>query len=123
MKRDMELVRKLLLHIEEQFIYEPLDSTDIVIQGYSMEQIGYHFRIMEQGGLINAIDAGASGDESCYYLIDGITWWGHELLDTIRNDNVWNHTKEILKPLGSVSLDILKSVATLFISSQLNIPK
>lgn len=41
-----------------------------------------------------------------------ITWSGHELLDSIRDDEVWKQTKKATNTLKSVSIGVLKSVAT-----------
>jgi hypothetical protein len=44
-----------------------------------------------------------------------LTWGGHELLDAIRNDTIWNKTKESFLSKGlSMTFDLLKSVAISF---------
>lgn len=45
-------------------------------------------------------------------IVIGITWNGHQFLDSIRSDKVWNKAKEkVRKTIGSTSLQILSSVA------------
>lgn len=42
----------------------------------------------------------------------GITWEGHQFLDSIRSDTVWDKAKEKVKTtVGSTSLQVLSSVA------------
>lgn len=41
MKRDMELIRKILFVIEEKYIDTWLNSKEIMIDGYDMKTIGY----------------------------------------------------------------------------------
>lgn len=53
MKRDMELVRKLLLYVEENCVGD-LDSTRIEIEPYSSDEIAYNIRCMVDGGLLDA---------------------------------------------------------------------
>ena len=55
MKRDMELVRKLLLYIEENGQNEWLQSDEFAIQDCSSEAIGYHLNIMVEGGLVDVV--------------------------------------------------------------------
>ena len=118
MKRDMELVRKLLLHIEQEYTYQPLDSRHIEIDGYSKEHIAYHLKIMDDGGLIDVQNSTVMVGNIHRFVIDGITWNGHEFLDSVRNDGVWSHTKESLKPVGSASFEVVKSIAVAYIGSK-----
>jgi len=121
MKRDMDLVRKLLLYLEDTVDYKPLRSSDIAIGGYSDAQIGYHLRILADGGLIDVIDTNSMGSKTFGCFVKDITWKGHEFLDAVRDDGVWSHTMEKLKPLGSASLEVVKSVAIAYIGSKLGL--
>lgn len=93
MKRDMDLVRKILLAIEES--EDPFFSSSLQIDGYTDKEIGYHVRIMVDGGLVDAKDSSTFQGED--FLIHGLTWQGHEFLDAARNDTVWNEVKNNLK--------------------------
>ncbi|MDO8586310.1 MAG: DUF2513 domain-containing protein [Armatimonadota bacterium] len=119
MKRDMELVRKLLLYIEDNHKYKPLHSQHVEIGDHSKQEIGYHLKIMAQGDLIDVQDITAMGHQAHRYFTDGITWCGHDFLDAVRDDNVWSHTKEAFKPVGSASFEVVKSVAIAYVSSKL----
>ena len=88
MKRDMELVRKLLLYIEENYTYEPIDSNSVHLDNYSEEEIGYHLKIMLEGGLITTINANSMDSRTYECFINGITWFGHEFLDSVRDEGV-----------------------------------
>ena len=54
MKRDMDLVREILLALEAQ--EEAFSPQRLEIDGYSAEQIGYHCYIMDEAGLLEAAD-------------------------------------------------------------------
>ncbi|WP_394810140.1 DUF2513 domain-containing protein [Lactiplantibacillus plantarum] len=45
-----------------------------------------------------------------------ITWSGHELLDDIRDTEVWRKTKDVTSSFSSISVSILKNVATAVIT-------
>ncbi len=96
MKRDMELVREILLQTEASPYTKGL--ADLNIDNYSEDEVSYHVKIMEQAGLVTAIDL-STGMTFCWRPT-ALTWQGHEFLDAIRNDTVWNKTKEIVKEKG-----------------------
>ena len=58
MKRDMDLVRKLIFAIEEH----PPDSVPdrLAVEGFTDEQVGYHLSIMLDAGLVQGCDASTS---------------------------------------------------------------
>lgn len=123
MKRDMDLVRQLLFYIEANQKNEPFQSDYItMINGYEEGAAGYHLKIMVDGGLIDATDISTFDSVSWDFLIHNITWSGHDFLDSVRDDNVWNHTKSALKPFASASFEIVKSIAVAYISSKLGLP-
>jgi len=53
MKRDMELIRKILFKIEEEV--DNLTVYDLEVDGYSMDQVTYHCSLLYDGGTINEI--------------------------------------------------------------------
>ena len=54
MKREMDLVRRLLFYVEENQENEPLQSGEINIDGHEEGAIGYHLKIMAGEGKIDA---------------------------------------------------------------------
>ena len=51
MKRDMDLVRKILLEIEEQYVSSSI--IDLKIEGYDSETIAYHCKILYEAGYVS----------------------------------------------------------------------
>lgn len=115
MKRDMELVRKILLYIEENYKSNPIRHIDI--DGYSDKEIIYHCELLDDAGYLNEFEeipwtGGVNG-----ITIKGLSWYGHEFLDTIRNDTVWSKTKETITKNGlSATVEVVKNVATEILS-------
>ena len=55
-------------------------------------------------------------------LFINITWNGHQFLDSIRSDTVWNKTKKrISSTVGSASLNVFSAVATSIAKNMLNL--
>lgn len=115
MKRDMELIRKTLFKIEEEV--GTTVKFNIEIEGYTMDQVAYHCSLLYDGGLIKDYKAQYGSGELSMFSVSGLTWKGHEFLDTIRNDTVWKKTKDTIVKRGlSTTVEVIKNVATEFLS-------
>ena len=103
MKRDMDLVRLLLLDVEGE---EKPDLT-----AYTAEQRTYHMTLLIEAGLVDgAVARDRQGRPMDVHAIK-LTWEGHELLDNARNNAIWRKTIETVKSVGgTVSLEILKDM-------------
>jgi len=89
MKRDMDLVREILLYAEQHAT--PSNPCSVKIEGHSEEEVSYHLRLMRDAGLIDARTPGGS-----IWAVLGLTWAGHELLDAARDDSRWSKAKKTL---------------------------
>lgn len=93
MKRDMDLVRKILLAIEAN---EDATGHSWItlgnIDSYSQKQISYHVSLLYQGGLIEAIDL--SDALSFHWEPKSLTWEGQEFLEAIRKEGTWEKLKK-----------------------------
>lgn len=108
MKRDMDLVRHILLKLNEhEHGYAPKDFS---ITGYSDEQIGYHCLILGEAGLIKALDITNSGADSPSALPIRLTWDGHEFIENAQNDTIWAQAKDTVSKIGDVSFSVWASV-------------
>ena len=116
MKLNYDLIREILLVVEEIS-----DGTTNFTRGsigekyfehYSEKEFNYHVKYLRDAGFIEP----STGD--C--VID-ITPWGRDYLDSIRNIDIWEKTKEKAKPLGSVAFDVIKDIAKSVILSQLGL--
>lgn len=107
MKRDMNLIRQILLWADEQ--PNGIFSGNPTIEGYTEEQIGYHVYLMEQAGLVKAAVRGSIGLPSPFGLILEITWTGHDFVDAIKDDSLWKKaTTTVIKDGASFSFDLVK---------------
>jgi len=107
MKRDMDLIREMLLEIEAN--PDPMDGPSLDIGGRSRDEISYHVMLMHQAGLIDAWDC-SSVDEICWYPKD-LTWEGHEFLEAARDPARWQKAKDIFDKLeGGQVFEIVKGV-------------
>jgi DNA-binding transcriptional ArsR family regulator len=86
-KRDLDLVRRILLHLEEGEA-SPSSLGVFVEDGYDIGAIHYHLRLLHDAGLIEA-DEIVPGQ----WWPERMTWSGHEFLDAARNEDLWRETK------------------------------
>ena len=108
MQRDMDLIRNLLIKIEE--VYEPgagsINFSKIRIDGYDDKVIVEHLLLMKEAGLIRNINA------KQYVTGSNLTNEGYDTLEKFRNDTVWNKTKEIARDKGlPMLIEIFNQVA------------
>lgn len=107
MKRDMDLVKAILLRLEES---ERVGE----IAGYTNEQIGYHVALLNDAELITH-EPYISPDVSAAVLLGTrMTWQGHEFIDAARNNSIWEKAKKItIEKTGSLTFEVLKRLASL----------
>ena len=87
MKRDMELMRKILFKIKETV--DNVAEYNLTIEGYTMEQVAYHCSILYEGGYIYSYKPQYSGKGVYSFGVGRLTWEGHDFLDNIREDTIW----------------------------------
>lgn len=122
MKRDMELVRTILLTLaavpEGQHIPNPL-----VIDGHSEQAVGHHVSLMGQAGLLKVADITATDNVCSQALPLEITWKGHDFIETMQSQEVWERTKQAMKEAGgggfSMMMEFGKKVAEGFLKKKL----
>ena len=127
MKINYDCVRALLLCLEnelqfdDEFRYLELkfDKVCKLIPDYIPQDIAYSTLMLLEADYINAlIVSGNNKFNGAIYT--GITFEGHQYLDSIRSDKVWNKIKKKLSTEGvSFTLQIVKNVATSIITNSL----
>ena len=107
MKRNWDLVRKILMALEDI-----QDTTSIMepgaVTGYDEEIVSYHLQLLIEAGLIDGNCNSLSGKTPLHCRATRLTWEGHEFLDRIRSDTVWNRVKGLARERGlSLNLDVI----------------
>ena len=96
MKRDMDLVYKILQFFENKEDFTSRVTPDIT--GYSDNEIHYHIKLMGQAGLLEAKDL--STFQGTQWAASSLTHYGHEFFDAIRQESVWETIKQEFKDAG-----------------------
>ena len=110
MKRDMDLVRNLLLATERADC--AIDAMDLYDE-YSNDQVAFHVEMMTAHGLIDARCKYSHEGSPLIVKINGLTWEGYDYLDAIRSDSVWQRSKAAIKEaVGDAPLSVIKEVCS-----------
>ena len=122
MKRDMDLMRKILLRIEQRSDVPPRTLTldDFMDMKKSSYEISLHLGLLHDAGLIKVMDIATVGDLEDY-TIERLTLAGYEYLDAIRNYRVWDNVKKTIDFVGGATLDVIKQVAVKELSKELGL--
>ena len=111
MKRDMDLIRLILLEIESS---ECEIIEDFQLEGYDIASVKYNGELLRQAGLITEFYEDSIGE-----LVTGsLTWNGCDFLDKIRDNSVWKKTKDVIKEQGlPLIVDTIKTISSTISSS------
>lgn len=121
MKRDMDLIRELLLKLEAlemrpgAIVILTRDSSELAVDGYDAAQIDYHMSLIKEVGFIE----GAGSNPMSGITFRRLTWSGHDYLDAIRDPEIWAKTKDGALAAGGFTFDLLKDLAKGFIKKQI----
>ena len=109
MKRNLDLVRKILLAIEKDEDAIGQGWINLRIDGHSQKEISYHVELLNEAGLIEATDLSSSINYR--WCPVRLTWYGHEFLDSARDEDVWKQAKDKLaKKTKNFSFELLKTI-------------
>lgn len=112
MKFEPELLRDILLHVEEAATRAHADIDEIDLPQWGDEAIAYHVKLAMQDRLLDCTLASIPDDEDeaithLSYSIHGITADGHRLIETIRDPVHWRMIKEGAAKVGNLGLTTL----------------
>ncbi|MEO6527773.1 MAG: DUF2513 domain-containing protein [Gemmatimonadaceae bacterium] len=120
MKRDIDLVRQIMMNIEDlpsgpsmQFRMGEVD--DPVVRA--------HLEMMISAGLVNGKITEPYGARGAVIIISGLSWEGHEWIETVRDDGLWNEVKiTVLNCGGALTFEIARDVANQILRKRLRLP-
>ncbi len=111
MKRDMDLIRKILFEIEKYPHYPEFLSIvndnpiPLEFESYDEETINYHIKLLVEAGIVERFQG-----NTYPFTPRGLTWKGHEFLDLMRGESIWEQAKDTMKKTGGMAFEILIKV-------------
>lgn len=118
MKRDMDLVREVLLKLEalpmrpgSMVVISGYDE-EMAIDGHTPEAVEYHMTMLRNAGFLDSPGAQPAGNGITFR---SLTWEGHDFLDTVRDPEVWKRTKAGASKIGGWTFEVIKQVGTAYL--------
>ncbi len=110
MKRDLDLIRLILLKIENNKELNPfLPAAEFTFEGYEPDLVKYNLMQLIEADYINGKVQKYLGGEIDLFVV-GLTWNGHDFLDLAKNDNNWNKAKKVGEAAGAMTLEIMRKI-------------
>ena len=110
MKRDMDLIRKILMRIEEYPHFPEVSAgrpeIPMDFDGYQQEEVYYNLQLLAKAGLVNS----DSGNTYSYRFVHGLTWQGHEFLDLMKKHTAWEIAKRQMQKTVGMAFEVLMKV-------------
>lgn len=101
MKRDMDLIRKIVLEVRNAT--GPVN----VIEDVDTDTFAEHALLLQEAGLIEA-SIKVNQHRPVAVVIWRLTWAGHDFAQSIVDDTLWRKAKEnVIKPMASWTFSIL----------------
>ncbi|WP_320533917.1 DUF2513 domain-containing protein [Robbsia andropogonis] len=118
MTRDMDLIRELMLKLEALpsggIVRITADDAAIQIEGHSPEEAFYHLGLIKNASFIHSAGSGRMGSIE----FAGLTWAGHDFLDSVRSPDVWDKTKAVVDAAGGFTVDLLVATAKTYLEAK-----
>lgn len=118
MKRYPELIRDILFYYEEK-----RDRSQVVpkINDWTEEAIVFHVVLLIEVGYINGKVTQLSSGVYMMPYVSHLTWEGFELLDNIRDKEVWKKITQKFEKVASFSFPILQQLAASFVKESVGL--
>ena len=124
MRRNMILVREILLYIERQeregdnrFI------TEFKLEGFSTPDVEYNLELLVNEGIVGGTGQIVGGRYRA--IVHGLTWYGHDFLDSVRDKSVWDRVQDEVTKSGhsaaSLTFGVLKELGLSIIRKDLGL--
>jgi len=105
MKRDLELIRKILINVQN-------GDKNALVEGYDEDAIKYHEGLVVEAGLVEGSvlrNNMASTEIPVVVMIKKLTWEGHDFVDAIEDNENWAKVKAFIGEAGKqISLETVK---------------
>lgn len=114
--RDMDLIRTILLHVEQ---LPPIASggydlrgvcDDIAEKGSEFAIAYHHMKLLIDAGYIDEFGNG---------VVRGLRWEGHDYVDSIRDAETWKSVKTGAERVGGWTADLIRDLAKAYIKKKM----
>lgn len=108
MKRDMDLVRTILMKVEERTKTRMRDLVPDPKDEEEWQRYSYHIKMLVDERFLDG--SAFSSMKNTDWLDLELRWPGHEFLNTLRDPTVWEKTKEIARRAGGGGVQVMLEI-------------
>lgn len=109
MKRDMELVRKILLALEAA--PDSSAAWNLSVEGYPNVEVAHHCWLIKEEGLAKGSDVTHKQSPNPEARLTCLTPAGHDFLEDARDDNRWSQAMATVKSAGgSLTIKVVGTI-------------
>ena len=125
MKRDMDLIRAILLKVEADPSFNgwpqdrSADAARLGVADHADAEVTYNLVQAVEAGLLEGNTKMAAHG---VVMISKLTPRGHQFLDDIRDADVWHKTRERAKGVAGVGISFVWEIAKAEIRAKLGLP-
>lgn len=119
MKRDMDLVRRIMLELSDS--RHPLDAGLFTDERHDYQDVAHHIEMMQEAGLIKAM---LQPGDDCWYAAAAadLTWKGHEFADASRDAKIWKKAlRAVSKQVASAPFTVIVELLNAQLMGQLGL--
>lgn len=104
MKRDMDVIREIVLALDSVDCVAPLNG----ILGLDQVVFAYQAQLLIEAGMVLGHAGGVQKGIPASAQLFRLTWSGHDFACSVKDDTLWNKAKlNVLKPAASWSFGVL----------------
>ncbi|WP_256701311.1 DUF2513 domain-containing protein [Caballeronia sordidicola] len=117
----MDLIRELMLKLESlpmeygDNVHIAPDTPAVHVEGYSFSQLAYHLDLIVQAGFTER----SKSHPTIGFMFKGLSWSGHDFLDSVRSPDVWDKTKKVASAAGGFTVDLLVATAKTYLETKI----
>ncbi|MCX6062261.1 MAG: DUF2513 domain-containing protein [Campylobacterales bacterium] len=125
MKRDLDLIREIMLVLEDKMEYGKNFTSDRLFgtmqnETLSIEKLLYHIGLLVEANFIGAREEKYI-NSTRDFIITTVTSEGQDFLDTIRQQNTWEIVKAKTVEIGGFSLPLIIELGKDYLKKQLGL--
>lgn len=120
MQRDMDLIRLLILKLEALPVRHMgvamVDYNEFGFEDFTADQVAYHCGLIVEAGLVEQPGGSTLMGR---FAFRRLSWDGHDFADSVRDEDVWQKTRQGALAVGGMTIDLVSDLAKGFIKKKI----
>ena len=119
MRLDRDLLRKILFQVEELGNDPGHRIQGFSVPGYDRKVVTYHVWQLGEDQYLRVQQVPEADASGSYFAPICLTPKGHDFLESVRDEEIWNQTKEAARKGGAATIELLVEISKAFLRKQI----